>query len=141
MSLNKLSGGNEMNANQSLLEHAANGNAEELENILQNGKFNIHEKDENGNTPLILAAMNDHPAAVRLLLQAGSFTHTTNKFGHNALIVASMMCSTEVVEIILEHSRKVSERTSPSIVALMCANSLESQGCMDVAHLLRNNPG
>ena len=130
-----------MTDNELLLNHAANGNTAELKKLLKIDGINIHETDENGNSALMIAAMNDHPAAVEMLLEAGSFTHSTNRFGHNALILASMMCNSEVVRIILEHSKKVSSRTSPSIVALMCANSLETQGCTDVADMLRNNPG
>ena len=122
------------------LDYVTRGDLAEIERLIGEG-VNIHYENENGDNALIIAAKRGYMDVVRVLLEAGSHIYSTNKYGHNPLIVAAMQCHPEVVKVILEFSKKVSERKTPSVVAIMAANSLESQGCTDVAEMLRTNPG
>lgn len=123
-----------------LFKYSEQGNNEELKKIIADGT-DIHALNPDGENALILAAKNGHANTVQILLDAGAYVYSTNKYGHNTLIIAAMRCHSDVVGVILKHTKKVSQRTNPSVVAVMAANSLEATGCNDVADMLRNNPG
>jgi ankyrin repeat protein len=123
-----------------LFHFSAQGNNEEIAKLIAAG-IDIHAANDEGNNSLLIAAKHGHAHTVAFLLESGCHIYSSNKAGHGPLIVAAMECHTEVVKVILEFSRKVSQRKSPSVVALMAANSLDAQGCNDVAHMLRTNPG
>ena len=129
-----------MTTEQQLLYYSKIGDDDALKSLL-GSSVDLHHRDEQGNTALLLAAEQGHASTVELLLEAGADIYRSNEKGHIPLIVAAMECHTDIVRTILFHSKRVSSRTNPSIVALMAANALEFRGCTEIASLLRAHPG
>lgn len=125
--------------NQLLFQYAEEGNTEELKKITANGA-NLNAVNEAGLNALMLASMNGHASAVRVLLDAGASIHSVNRSGFTPLILAARNCKLDAVKVLLQHSSHSSDRKSPSVVALYLANSLETTGCLEVARLIRANP-
>lgn len=70
-----------------LLEAVKNNNLEKVKKYLQKGA-DKNAKDNEGNTALILASINDYPEIVKLLIQAGADLTVRNNKGDTALIYA-----------------------------------------------------
>lgn len=60
----------DMNMNQSLIEHAEQGNTERVKELLQAGAA-INATDEAGRTAVMAAAYNNHIETVQLLIEEG----------------------------------------------------------------------
>ena len=69
--------------------------------LLQNGA-DVNLKDAEGNTPLLVAAMNNFPDGVRVLLAAKAQVDATNGKGETALIKAVHMRDTASVQMLLQ---------------------------------------
>jgi ankyrin repeat protein len=59
-------------------------------------------RDNNGNTPLILAARNGNNRTVQMLLEYGADIHATNNRGENALILACREAHLRLARLLLE---------------------------------------
>src|SRR5262249_54869952 len=93
------------NIDQSILDHellsaAANGNTAAAEQVLKKGA-RIEATDENGKTPLIVAAERDATPTVRLLLDRGAKVDTRDNSGWTALVHAAYSSHWEALALLL----------------------------------------
>ena len=93
-----------------LLVAAQRGHAEVCELLLERGKANIEETDNDGDTALNLAATKGHASTVAMLLSKGAWVDTKNKSGFTPLLAAVDDGHTEVYELLLEAGGDVGER-------------------------------
>lgn len=87
---------------------------------LKNGA-DVDERDNNGMTPLMLAAIFDRSSSAKLLLQAGANPNATfEEDGSTALIMAARSYYSEVVEVLLRAGAKVNTVDNNGRTALIC---------------------
>jgi ankyrin repeat protein len=79
--------------NTVFMSAADHGNTEVLElfcrPLYKNSMFNINSANNDGDTPLLMAARKGHREAVRLLLEEGADLYHCNKLGRSALLEAA----------------------------------------------------
>lgn len=68
---------------------AANGDAAEVEHLIQGADVNVDEPDRRNRTPLDWAACRCHPQAINVLVKAGADVNRTGKNGWTPLLLAS----------------------------------------------------
>ncbi|ELT93222.1 hypothetical protein CAPTEDRAFT_147411, partial [Capitella teleta] len=86
---------------EELLQAAETGDTQKLVNLLQNGRdLNIECSDQLGRTPLLLAVVNEHKEAVRMLLD-----YVDKCRVYQALLSAINLGNEEIAEIIIEHKK------------------------------------
>ncbi|WP_167483063.1 ankyrin repeat domain-containing protein [Leptospira noumeaensis] len=82
--------------------HIKNGNVGPVASALDKGQ-DINEKNEEGNTPLMLASRYKQHEMMRLLLGRGAKINETNLKGETALMLSAVWGNLEGVKILLEH--------------------------------------
>ena len=87
-----------------LIDAAYKGDYEEVRKLLAEpwSDFSLNEKDNNGHTALCVAAMNGHEAVVKMLIEAGAETETTNNDGSTPIILAAAYGHNEIVKLLNE---------------------------------------
>lgn len=65
------------------------GNLELIKDLIINKKVDVNTKEENGSTPLFIAAELGNTEILKTLLEAGAEVNAMNNFGHMPLHVAS----------------------------------------------------
>ena len=93
----------------------------------------INAPDARGFTPLIIAAYNNHPAVVALLLQNGALPDTGDSAGNTALMGASYKGYSDVVQLLLDAGADVNLRNGQGAPALTFAATF---GQLEIARLL-----
>eukprot|EP00184_Porphyridium_aerugineum_P007645 CAMPEP_0184698516 /NCGR_PEP_ID=MMETSP0313-20130426/5121_1 /TAXON_ID=2792 /ORGANISM="Porphyridium aerugineum, Strain SAG 1380-2" /LENGTH=463 /DNA_ID=CAMNT_0027157479 /DNA_START=114 /DNA_END=1505 /DNA_ORIENTATION=- len=94
-----------------------------FEKLLDHGA-DIHGRDPDGNTPLLLASRNFPDAStVKLLLSRGACTNDRNHKGHFPLLFAVFKPEGEMVSVLLEHGANMFSRTNRGITSLNRAGS------------------
>lgn len=68
---------------------AANGDAAEVEHLIQGANVNVDESDRRNRTPLDWAACRCHPQVINVLVKAGADVNRTDKNGWTPLLLAS----------------------------------------------------
>ncbi len=92
---------------RSLAQATELGRVNVVRNMLREG-VSASQKDENGNTPLHLAALRGNVEMMKILLAAGADPNATNTIGNVPLLNAvSNQQSEEVVSLLLKHGAKV----------------------------------
>ena len=84
------------------------GNIEKLRSLLENNPEIIHEKDENGMTPLHIAADSEQLDCVKLLVQKGAPLNTQDNDGQTPLYISALCDSEEVALFLVEKGADVS---------------------------------
>jgi hypothetical protein len=106
--------------NSDLLLSSQVGDTSKIETLLAEGA-NKEISDEDGDTPLMIAALKGHIAAVRALLMNGAKADAKNKSGDTALIYAAGVGNKEIVLALLNHGADInvvnSDKYSPLIMA------------------------
>lgn len=87
------------------------------------GKPGTHpgSRDENGNTPLLIAAQRGYAQMVKKLLEQGADVDARNDYGTTALMFASDYGHAEIVRILLDHGATVNLKDVRGHTALMFA--------------------
>lgn len=93
----------------------------------------VNAQDAKGYTPLIIAAYNNHPSIVALLLQHGALPDAQDSAGNTALMGASFKGYTEIVQLLLQAGADVNLRNGQGAPALTFAATF---GQLDIARLL-----
>jgi len=91
------------------------------------GLEDINQRDEYGNTPLLLAAYYNNNEAVLALLRAGANTECKDKRGYTALMVACFKGYTQVAKLLIEHGAVVHSVNGNNETALTFATLLGQQ--------------
>jgi len=81
----------------------------EITFLIENGA-NINDKDQIGQTPLIVATQNGCKKIVELLIGAGADIHERNDFGHSAIITAAQENQLEIAQFLIESGADVNAR-------------------------------
>jgi len=87
----------------SLLRAAAIGNTVKVKTLLARGANSNNTTDEQGLTPVMWAAMNGHPGAVKSLLDKGADPNLKDAKERTALMLAAEHGHATTVKILLEH--------------------------------------
>jgi ankyrin repeat protein len=95
-----------------------NADAQRIRKLLDNG-VDVNARDEEGNTPLILASFYAGPACVALLIEKGGDVNVANKAGVTALIRAAT--SYEKTRLLVAAGAKVRVRTALGNTPLILA--------------------
>ena len=107
-------GPNRPNANKLLLLAAKRGSVDTLKVHLLKGD-DLNTRDGMGNTPLIVAAANNHAAACRLLLEHGVDPDIENDGGYSALDVARLRSANNAISVIEKYYENIERsRAKPS---------------------------
>jgi ankyrin repeat protein len=91
-SANKLAG--------NLLEAAGNGDLQAVQAHIATGT-DLNQKDPNGSTPLVIAALLGHVEICQMLIAGGADLNLKNNDGSTALMGAAFMCHPEIVKALL----------------------------------------
>jgi len=84
-------------AGSPFLTAARDGDIETLKSLLEDKTLDLEQRNQYGDTALILAALNNQVEAVRLLLDHGAKIDAIGSFGNTALISASRKESAELL--------------------------------------------
>jgi ankyrin repeat protein len=108
-----------------LLAAAKIGDIQEIERLICEDrivKVDIDTRDEDGMTPLLLAAAGGHTEAIALLVANEAGINHENKRGHTFLICAARNGHSRAVEFILNcNGVKLNDKNSKGLTALMFA--------------------
>ncbi|KAI9288284.1 ankyrin repeat-containing domain protein, partial [Umbelopsis sp. AD052] len=80
-------------------------------NVLLNCGCNIEPIDNNGNTTLHYAVLNNNPAAVKLLVQRGVNMEIRNKYGRTAFHTAVECDNLQIVELLINYDVNINAIT------------------------------
>jgi ankyrin repeat protein/energy-coupling factor transporter ATP-binding protein EcfA2 len=98
----------------------ANGHKNPVESLLKKGA-NVNDKNNEGNTPLMLAAANGHKDSVEFLLKNGANVNDKNNEGNTPLILAAANGHKDSVEFLLKNGANVNDKNNEGNTPLMLA--------------------
>lgn len=109
--------------NSELLRVVKTDNTQALDVVLKKNAPINRQRDENGNTPLLLAAANGHLSMVQNLIENANVSLITkNNFGSTALLLAAANGHIPVVQYLLENTdSKITEKNYYGDTALLLA--------------------
>lgn len=89
-----------------LMTYAAFKNrADVIQSLLDTKRYNVNERDSEGNTALFIASMNNYNDLVAFLLENGANPNILNHLSKSPLMVASSIGSIPIVTMLLENSK------------------------------------
>jgi len=100
---------------------AAQAGCAEVIRLLTRHKQLIDTKDEDGHTPLTLAAYHGHPEAFEALIQAGADPKVTDEDGQNAMHLAAGLGKTAIVQLLLAHKELIDSKSKSGHTPLTLA--------------------
>ncbi|WP_265017735.1 MULTISPECIES: ankyrin repeat domain-containing protein [unclassified Wolbachia] len=112
---------------------AKNGRINLVRYFIDEKRANVHEKTNNGQTPLHSAARNGHKDVVEALLEKGANIHEKDNNGYTPLHLAAYSGHKDVVEALLKKGANVDEKQDNGAVPLLFASS---KGHQDVVEAL-----
>ncbi len=118
-----------------LLEAVIVGDVEKVKDLLTNGA-EVDVRDENGMTPLLLAAKKGNSEIVSLLLAHGADVNAQDYYlAWTPLILASALGHKKVVKILLEYGADIDIKDQNGMTALKYA---AKNGYKEIVELLKN---
>ncbi len=90
-----------------LLSNAASGNAQALSDFIKGKVVDVEVRDENGCTPLLLAAKSNAVEVVELLAAYGAELNVRDPHGRTPLIIATENNCYDSIKILMEHGANV----------------------------------
>jgi ankyrin repeat protein len=96
-----------------LHDAAVEGNLSDIRALIADGA-EIDARGENGETPLILAILEDHAGVVDLLIEQGANVMARNERGLTPLHAAAYSGDAEVARVLLDHGAELEDRTNVS---------------------------
>lgn len=116
-----------------LLDACRRGDAADVSKMCELFPDLINAQDAKGYTPLIIAAYNNHPSIVALLLQQGALPDAQDSAGNTALMGASFKGYQEIVQLLLQAGADVNLRNGQGAPALTFAATF---GQLEIARML-----
>ncbi len=104
-----------------LLRAVQNNNLEKCKELIKIGT-DINQKDEYGDTSLMLACIYGYIQICSLLLKNGANVNKNNNYGISALIYASIKGCKEICLLLLKNGANVEKRGPEGDTALICAS-------------------
>jgi TonB family protein len=117
---------------------AKEGNLAKVKALLKHNRKMVSSKDNNGSTPLHLAAWNGHKDIVELLLANKADVNAKDTMGFTPLHRAAINGHKDVVELLLAHKADVSAKINEGMTPLDMALSKDHS---DIVALLRQHDG
>ncbi|XP_068666233.1 uncharacterized protein [Aristolochia californica] len=112
------------------------GDVKSLKTLIEQPSINLDDQDENGFSPLMIAAMEGHVEAFRLLVFAGADVKLSTKLGDTAIGYARLNKNRDLFEkVMLEFEIEKGIRGSGGFYALHCA---ARRGDLKASKLLTN---
>ena len=91
------------NVGMMAIHHACiSGAKNTLKALIDKSIITIDERDNGGNTPMMIAAINGHSRTTSILIQERAILNSVNKRGETALILASKLGRSKVVDVLLK---------------------------------------
>ncbi|WP_295053688.1 ankyrin repeat domain-containing protein [Sulfuricurvum sp.] len=100
----------------------------------------LEEYGFNGNTPLLLAALEGNAMMVSRLIEAGANLYAVNKDFNGVLFNACYAASPEVIRLLIEAGADVNDTNEEGTTALMYAASASRVECVQMLLALGANP-
>lgn len=94
--------GSAQDLTSNLLVGARDGQTASVRSLIATGQVRLDAQNSRGWTPLMEAALRDHDAVVRLLIEAGATIDLTNEDGETALHLAAYFGATESARALLD---------------------------------------
>ncbi|KAL0377316.1 UNVERIFIED_CONTAM: hypothetical protein Sradi_3037100 [Sesamum radiatum] len=117
-----------------LLFVAQSGDVLSLKALIGHADFDLDMQDDRGFSAVMVAAMEGHVDAFRLLVYAGADVKLCNKSGENAITLSKLSKNRDLFEkVMLEFALEKGNRISGGFYALHCA---ARRGDLDAAKLL-----
>ena len=104
-----------------------------LDFLIEQRINDVDEKDNNGQTALMYAALKNNNSYVVTLIKAGADVNAKDNNGGTALIAASFLYSTSVADILIKAGADVNAKNNEGFTALM---AVASKGSSNTADLL-----
>eukprot|EP00931_Biecheleriopsis_adriatica_P077421 TRINITY_DN5099_c0_g1_i1.p1 TRINITY_DN5099_c0_g1~~TRINITY_DN5099_c0_g1_i1.p1 ORF type:complete len:1103 (+),score=207.46 TRINITY_DN5099_c0_g1_i1:37-3309(+) len=112
---------------------AQDGDISTLLSLLESFDVSVHEKNDLGETALLVAAKHGKKDVIQILLTRGADIEARDKEGHTALLVASMSIICDTVQLLLDRSADIEASDNCAKTSLCWA---ASKGNRDVVQLL-----
>jgi ankyrin repeat protein len=125
-------------AYRAIHQYAINGDASGVAAELANNPNGVNLPEDDGLTPLHLAAENCHSNVVVLLLERGAKINATDKDKATPLHLAAQEGCSDVVTVLLEHGAKINARDDNNRTPLLRAEQWHQE---DVVLLLKKRGG
>ena len=103
------------------LHHAAQGGDTDIISLIHTHLPNIDSKTREGDTPLMLAALNGKLRAVKWFLERGATVACEEKRGWNTLHHAAQGGDTDIISLIHTHLPNIESKTGEGLTPLMVA--------------------
>ena len=115
-----------------LFSHASQGNREMIHNLIRNG-IDVNVKNENGMTPLMVAAQNGHLELCEMLIGSGADVNISNSVtGDTSLIYSSETGHTTCVNKLSEFHANLNNQGKNGDTALINAARNGNEDCLTV---------
>jgi ankyrin repeat protein len=102
------------------------GKINKAQRLLKAGA-DVNGKNDEGRTPLVLAAMEGHADLVRTLIAFGANVNIQDKYGMTALMWAAHGCHLATVQLLVDHGADVAVMADKGITALKVAEGFKCQ--------------
>ncbi|MBO8138709.1 MAG: ankyrin repeat domain-containing protein [Desulfotomaculum sp.] len=123
---------------KAFLEQAHSGKTENVKLFVQAG-MKTDVKDHNGNTALMLAALEGHKDTVKLLLEKGADVNEKNNLGKTALFYAATEGHKEIVELLIDKGADINIKAENGRTALDYAKQRGHQEIVDLLEKAKEN--
>jgi ankyrin repeat protein len=134
--------GHKDNATGTALYHASwNGKLEAVRWLLAQEGIDVNLGGQLGTSPLIMASLRGHEAAVEALITAGADVDRQNCWGYTALMQASLFGHTAIVRRLIEAGARVNRTDRNGWTAIDCAQRHRRPATVEVLLAHRAMPG
>ncbi|XP_013405625.1 kinase D-interacting substrate of 220 kDa B isoform X2 [Lingula anatina] len=106
---------------QLLFEQVEKGDGDAVAHLLLNTGIVVDDRDDNNQTPLMVACQQGHVTIATMLLDSGADVNAVDDDNWSPLLNAAKEGHTEIVKVLLEHEAHISHRDMGGWTALMWA--------------------
>lgn len=103
----------------SLLDIAKTGSVEDLQEICKLGSIDVNERDEDNNTPIIIAIKRNYPDMIIALASNGADVSVENIKDETPLIASLKYSTVEMAGLLVEFGAKINQLTKRGNTALI----------------------